>query len=418
MTAVAAFLAEVDVEVRHRHAFGVEEALEQQVEADRIEVGDGQRPGGDRTGAGAAAGTDGNAVRLRPLDEVGDDQEVAGETHRGDDAEFVVQPFAIARARCGIGAHRVHAAIEALDRHGAHGFFLGAAGAHLRRNRQQRLARLHHHRAAPRDRERVVAGLRQVGEQHAHVGRGLEPVLRRDAAAIRFRQQAPLGDAQQRVVRLVHVGRGEVAVVGGDQRDAGGIGQRDQPGFDAPVPAAGCGGAVPSRRDRETLRPSAASRRSASGFWPSASRRASGPVVPPVSRIRPAACSAIVSNGELRLQAGIGVEEAARRQALQVAQPGRVLRQQHERIGRQARIVGAGQRDLAADDRLDALGGAGLAELQRAEQVGGVGDGDRRHAGLARQGGDLVHLDGALAERIGGMDAQMDEIGVGHGKSM
>ena len=35
--AVAAFLAEVDVEVRHRHAFGVEEALEQQVEAERIE---------------------------------------------------------------------------------------------------------------------------------------------------------------------------------------------------------------------------------------------------------------------------------------------------------------------------------------------------------------------------------------------
>ena len=35
-------------------------------------------------------------------------------------------------------------------------------------------------------------------------------------------------------------------------------------------------------------------------------------------------------------------------------------------------------------------------------------------AGLARQGGDLVRLDRALAERIGGMDAQMDEIGVGH----
>ena len=42
---VAAVLAEVDVEVRHRHALGVQEALEQQAEADRIEVGDGQRPG-------------------------------------------------------------------------------------------------------------------------------------------------------------------------------------------------------------------------------------------------------------------------------------------------------------------------------------------------------------------------------------
>ena len=49
--AVAALLAEVDVEVGHRHALGVEEALEQQVEAQRVEIGDGQRPRGDRAGA-------------------------------------------------------------------------------------------------------------------------------------------------------------------------------------------------------------------------------------------------------------------------------------------------------------------------------------------------------------------------------
>ena len=108
--AVAAFLAEVDVEVGHRHAFGVEEALEQQVEAQRVEVGDGQCPGGDRTGAGAAAGADRDALRLRPLDEVGDDQEVAGEAHAGDDDEFVVQAGAVDFAGGGVGAGGVHAA--------------------------------------------------------------------------------------------------------------------------------------------------------------------------------------------------------------------------------------------------------------------------------------------------------------------
>ena len=51
----AAVLAEVDVEVRHRDAFGIEEALEQQAETYRIEIGDGQRIGDQRTGAGAAA---------------------------------------------------------------------------------------------------------------------------------------------------------------------------------------------------------------------------------------------------------------------------------------------------------------------------------------------------------------------------
>ena len=55
---VAPLLAEVDVEVRHRHAVGIEEALEEQPEAERIEVGDGQRPGDDRAGARAAARPD------------------------------------------------------------------------------------------------------------------------------------------------------------------------------------------------------------------------------------------------------------------------------------------------------------------------------------------------------------------------
>ena len=78
---VAAVLAEVDVEVRHRHALGIEEALEQQAEAQRIEVGDGERIGDQRARARAAARPDRNALRLRPLDEVGDDQEVAGILH-------------------------------------------------------------------------------------------------------------------------------------------------------------------------------------------------------------------------------------------------------------------------------------------------------------------------------------------------
>ena len=52
---VAPVLAEIDVEVRHRDALGIEEALEQKPEADRIEIGDGQRIGDQRSGAGAAA---------------------------------------------------------------------------------------------------------------------------------------------------------------------------------------------------------------------------------------------------------------------------------------------------------------------------------------------------------------------------
>ena len=42
---IAALHAEVDIEVRHRHALGIEETLEQQVVAQRLDVGDAQRIG-------------------------------------------------------------------------------------------------------------------------------------------------------------------------------------------------------------------------------------------------------------------------------------------------------------------------------------------------------------------------------------
>jgi hypothetical protein len=48
--AIAAFHAEVDVEVRHRDALGIQEALEQQVVAQRIQVGDAERIGDQRSG--------------------------------------------------------------------------------------------------------------------------------------------------------------------------------------------------------------------------------------------------------------------------------------------------------------------------------------------------------------------------------
>ena len=54
---------EVHVDVGHRDAARVEEALEQQVVADRVEVGDPQRVGDGAPGGRAAAGTDADARR-------------------------------------------------------------------------------------------------------------------------------------------------------------------------------------------------------------------------------------------------------------------------------------------------------------------------------------------------------------------
>ena len=74
----AAPLAEVDVDVGQRHALGVEEALEDQVVLDRIDVGDPQAVGDEAAGRRSAAGADRNALLARVADEVPDDQEVPG----------------------------------------------------------------------------------------------------------------------------------------------------------------------------------------------------------------------------------------------------------------------------------------------------------------------------------------------------
>ena len=114
---VAPLLAEIDVEVRHRDALGIEEALEQQAEADRIEIGDGQRPGDERARARTAARTDRDVLVLRPFDEVGDDQEVARELHPLDDAELEVQPLGVVvLGQAGRPAMRREACREALAR--------------------------------------------------------------------------------------------------------------------------------------------------------------------------------------------------------------------------------------------------------------------------------------------------------------
>ncbi len=95
---VAPVVLEVDVDVRHRHPVGVEEALERQAVGDRVDRGDAEGVRDDRARRAAPAG------RLDPLlpcepDEVGHDQEVAGVAHRGDDTELVLEALQQLRGR-------------------------------------------------------------------------------------------------------------------------------------------------------------------------------------------------------------------------------------------------------------------------------------------------------------------------------
>ena len=92
---VAALHAEVHVEVRHRDPLGIQEALEQQVVFDRIEVGDLQCIRHQRSGTGASTGTDRDILIFGPANKVHDHQEVPGETHLVDGRELELQSLPI-----------------------------------------------------------------------------------------------------------------------------------------------------------------------------------------------------------------------------------------------------------------------------------------------------------------------------------
>ena len=93
--------AEVDVDVGHRHALGIQKALEEQIVLERADVGDPERVRDERARRRAAARSDRNAAVARRLDEVGDDEEVARVARLRDDAELVVEPLAARSAGSG-----------------------------------------------------------------------------------------------------------------------------------------------------------------------------------------------------------------------------------------------------------------------------------------------------------------------------
>src|SRR5690606_26760251 len=99
--AVTAVHAEVHVEVGHGHPFRVEETFEQQVVFQRVEIGDFQCVGDQRTRTRTPPRPYRHAIVLGPLDEVGNDKEVARESHLHDTVEFDLQSLVIRLADLG-----------------------------------------------------------------------------------------------------------------------------------------------------------------------------------------------------------------------------------------------------------------------------------------------------------------------------
>ena len=174
-------VVEVDVEIRHRDAVGVEEALEQQLEFQRIEVGDPHGVGHQRPRARPAPRPHADALILGPVDVVGHDQKVIGKAHVVDDAQLV------------LGAAQQH------QRRGCGG--RGRSSPPRCRGRAQWPCRWLHPWSLP-----VQAG---VFGQRASFGAGLHDLQRRIQGVLLARRLAPRfplaaqkGDQGQQGVRV------------------------------------------------------------------------------------------------------------------------------------------------------------------------------------------------------------------------
>ena len=247
-------------------------------------------------------------------------------------------------------------------------------------------------------------------------------MIGRKLLAIGLGDQPAAGDAQQRVMGLVIVGRGKIRLVGRDQRNALAIGKIDQAGLGAALLV----DAVALQFDVEPVaeqagQPVAAGRGQRRLIGRDGQRnrpvRAAGQ--------RDQVFGLALEPVELDMRGLIDrrLQKRPRIQPHQAAVAALARRQQHdprrarrERIARIGVLVAEIDRQFAADDRLDAVAGELVGKLQRPEHVVGVGQRQSRLAVRLGQFRELLDLDRALQQRIGGMDVEMDKSGIGHGR--
>ena len=217
---------------------------------------------------------------------------------------------------------------------------------------------------------------------------------------------------------LVHVPGGKEGLVGGDQGQIVRIGEIEERRLDRffGVQSVALELHIQPSRKRPGQAPENGLRRRALAFG---KERPHGPGRPAGKRDE--AVGALLQGGQGNFRV-VGAEIGLAEQFEQVAVTALVLDQQHQSVRCGPFPVAPAGPDflardaqLASDDGLHAGRRAGGRELERAEKVVGVGDGHRRHARVTAQGHQILDLDRTFGEGIGGMNAQVNEVGVGHG---
>ena len=210
---VAAVNGEVDVDVGHRLAARVEEALEQQVVLDRVDVRDLEAVGDERAGRRAAARPHADPAPLRETHEVGHDQEVVGEAHLADRLEL--EGEAIAQLGRLLVVMPPQPLVAELDE-------VVERGAPVRRGerRQEQATELHRDAAPLGDLEPLIDRLGKPGEDRPHLVLRLEvELVGLEPPVTGVRERVARLDAEERLVRFRVLVAEVVDVGGGDERE-------------------------------------------------------------------------------------------------------------------------------------------------------------------------------------------------------
>ena len=212
---------QIEIDVRPLAALLREEALEEQLHADRIDGGDAEAVA-DRAVGGRAAALHEDVVLAAEVDEVPDDQEVAGQIELLDQIELardlgpgaiVVRPVALARADVGDLAQERRLRLPRRHR------IVGEAVAEIGHRVVEPIGQL------ARRRDRV----RQIGEELRHLRRRLQVALGVARQALPGAMDVGLvADAGEDVEQRPILRRGEADAVGREQRHVIRRGQRDE----------------------------------------------------------------------------------------------------------------------------------------------------------------------------------------------
>ncbi len=428
---VAPTFVEVDVEVRHGDSLGVEESLENQAVIEGVQLGDLHGVGDHRSGTRSTTGPHADALRLRPVDVVGDGEEVAGEAHRNNDV-FLVLGLLAHGVRNAVREAITQASFDLLDE--PRGLILPLGDREVGHVVRALLRGREMHVAALGDLEGRVAGTRQLTPQGTHLVRGTDVVaVAVELKAIRIVDARTGVDAQERVLDLAVVALDVVRVVGGHQGRVHELGDLEDLLVSAPLDV----DAMVHDLDVEVLRPEniAQLRRLSHGLVPLPQAQARLHGTRGAAREHDEALVELVE--QLLIRARPLTELAVRRgvgtQAEQVMHARRVVGDEGQVIvgAARAHIVGAlprltpqnllaiktrgSRRDvgLQADDRLHAGVRAVRVEIEGTEQVAMIRQADRRLPEARSLLGHRFRLRSSVEHRVLGVIVKVHE-GISH----